>query len=300
MNFGAGEFYALASAAAWAVAVILFSKAGEQLAPFPLNLVKNALAGALLALTLLAVAGPTWPGFPAEDLAWAAASGVLGIALGDTLYFRALKRLGASRMGVAQTLYSPFVILLSVIFLGERLRWWQLVGLVLVLLGIAMVSYAGGSKVLAPRQAMVGFAIAAASVLAMAAGIVIAKPLLLRHEFLWVVFLRTAAGVLGMLLVVALRRQWGEIAAACRRVRDWRPVFAGGFCGTYLAMMIWLAGYKYTDMAVAAVLNELAAVFILLLAVLFLRERVGARQLYGTLLAVLGVALVVAGPTTSS
>ena len=46
--------------------------------------------------------------------------------------------------------------------------------------------------------------------------------------------------------------------------------------------------------SIAAVLNELAAVFILLLAALFLRERAGPRQWAGTLLALAGVGLVVA------
>ena len=297
MDFGIGESYALASAFAWAVAVILFKRSGEQLPPFELNLVKNLLATVLLAVTVWLLAGAQLPHLGPVDIGLTVASGVLGIAVGDTLYFRALNLLGASRMGVAQTLYSPCVILLSVMFLGERLYWWQVGGVALVLGGILLVSYVGKGISIARSTLVLGFTLAAASVFMMALGIVLAKPLLVQHDFLWIVFLRTATGLLGMLLLVAWRRQWRSLWQTYRGVRRWPVIVAGAVCGTYLAMIFWLAGYKYTDMSVAAVLNELAAVFILVLAVIFLREKIGRRQILGTLLAVLGVALVVARPS---
>ena len=96
-----------------------------------------------------------------------------------------------------------------------------------------------------------------------------------------------------MVVVIAWRRNPPKRTAAYRRVRHRPQIIAGGVMGTYISMMLWLAGYKYTKDSIAAVLNELAAVFILLLAVMFLRERVHARQVIGVLLAVSGVAMVV-------
>lgn len=60
---------------------------------------------------------------------------MLGIALADTLYFRALNRLGASRAGVIGNFYSPFVIVLSYLFLAERLAPLQIAGFFLVSMG---------------------------------------------------------------------------------------------------------------------------------------------------------------------
>src|SRR5262245_60599766 len=97
MSFGLGEFYSLACALAWAIAVILFKKSGESLAPVPLNLFKNVVGLALMAVTLLAFSGVSWPGIPATAVAVALVSGFLGIGVGDTLYFRALNEVGASK-----------------------------------------------------------------------------------------------------------------------------------------------------------------------------------------------------------
>ncbi len=292
---GWGEFYSLACALAWAVAVILSKKAGERLPPFALNLFKNLLMVALMVPTILLVEGTTLPQLPAGVVLLCLASGVLGIGLGDTLYFRALNALGASRAGIAGTMYSPWVIVLSALFLGEALVGWQWAGMVLVLGGVlaaswpARAAYADTSS----RQARQGFAIAALAMFVMAAGIVMVKPALEVHSFVWIVMLRMLGGVGAMLLLIAWRRNHRALLAQFRRPQHWPTVVGASFIGTYLAMLMWLAGYKYTSAAVAAVLNESAAIATLLLARLWLGERLSKRQWAGAGVSIAGVVLVV-------
>lgn len=290
---GPGEFFSLSCALAWAIAVVLFKKSGESLAPFALNLFKNLLALPLFVATLLVMGNFHWPDIPPGELPLILLSGLLGIAAGDTLYFRALNAIGASRMAVAQTLYSPFVIALSILFLGEHLRLLQFAGVALVLSGILLVTYSrnGGGAERGSLLRGVGFAVFA--MFLMAAGVVIAKPMLERYDFVWVVFLRIIGGTLGMLTLVAWRGSGRALIERYRAVRHWPQILVGSLFGTYISMLLWLAGYKYTKASIAAVLNEFAAVFILLLAVLFLRERVSLRQAAGVLLAACGVFLVV-------
>lgn len=283
----------MACALAWATAVILFKKSGESLPPLPLNLFKNLVGLALMLLTVLAFSGTAWPGIPATVVLLALFSGFLGIGVGDTLYFQALNAIGASRMAIAQTMYSPFVILLSAIFLAERLSLLQAFGVALVLGGILLVNYQPRAVTLDALAIRKGVVLGGLSVLLMAAGIVIAKPLLERYDFLWVVTLRIVGGTLGLLVFTAYRRNAGSVWRSFRHVRHWPAVIAGSVIGTYISMMLWLAGYKYTKASIAAVLNETAAVFILVLAAVFLRDRLKPRQLLGAVVAVGGVFLVV-------
>jgi len=293
MAFGLGEFYSLACALAWAIAVILFKKSGESLAPVPLNLFKNVVGLALMLLTVLAFSGTAWPGIPAQAVAIALVSGFLGIGVGDTLYFRALNDIGASRMAVAQTLYSPFVIVIAALLLAERLTPLQGAGVALVLGGILLVNYSPGQAALDAARIRRGLLESTGAVLVMALGVVMAKPLLERYDFLWIVTLRIAGGILGMLMFMPSARNVATVRAAFAGVRHWPHVIAGSVVGTYISMMLWLAGYKYTTASVAAVLNEMAAVFILALAALFLGDRLKPAQLAGSAVAVAGVMLVV-------
>lgn len=293
MSFGLGELYSLAATLCWAVAVILFKKSGDSLPPFALNFVKNLLCLGALALTLLVLGKTQWPGMPRDHVLLTLLSGAIGIAVADTLYFRALNLIGAARMGVVGTAYSPSVILLAALFLGERLSALQLAGVALTVAGIALVTYAkaaGSIDALALRR---GALIGACSVALMAVGIVLAKPVLEEQDFLWVVFLRVAACVSVMGGIVTVRGGWRDLLSTYRNVRHWGTILIGALMGTYLATMLWLAGYKYAEASIAAVINELSAIFIVLLAAWLLRERVTKRQLAGGGLALAGVLVVV-------
>lgn len=291
---GLGELYSLAAALCWAVAVILLKKSGESLPPFALNLVKNLLCLAALVGTLLVMGPHQPPAMPPLLLAQTLVSGALGIALADTLYFRALNAIGAARMGVIGTAYSPGVILLAALFLGERLSPLQFGGVALTLAGIVLVTYAKATDALDAAVLRQGALLGVLSVALMAAGVVLAKPALETQDFLWVVTLRVAAGVTLMLAIATLRREWASLIAACRAVRHWPAVISGSLMGSYVALLFWLAGYKYAEASIAAVINELAAIFIVGLAAWLLRERVTARQIAGGALALAGVLLVVA------
>ena len=293
MTIGLGEVYSLAAALGWAVAVILFKKSGESLPPFALNLVKNLLCLAALGLTLLLMGKTEWPQLPPVLLAQTLLSGALGIALADTLYFRALNAIGASRMGVIGTAYSPGVILLAALFLGERLSLPQLGGVALTIAGIMLVTYVRAATAVDAAALRAGALLGVLSVLIMAAGVVLAKPVLATQDFLWIVFLRVAAGVGLMLCIATWRREWAGLMAVYRGVRHWRVIMAGALLSGYVSQMLWLAGYKYADASIAAVINELSAIFIIGLAAWLLRERISLRQMTGGALALSGVLVVV-------
>lgn len=294
MGLGLGEIYALGCALAWGIAVVLLKKSGDSLGPFALNLFKNSVGMVLLGLTLAVLPQSRLPQLPGDLLLLTLLSGLLGIGWGDTLYLRALNRIGAARMAAAQTLYSPFVIALSMLWLGERLRPLQWLGVAAVLVGISLVTWMRTQDRAQGASLLRGVLLAVFSVFLMALGIVIAKPILETQDFLWVVLLRLVGGTLGLLAVTAWRRDAAALWREYRAVRNWTPVIAAAVVGTYFSMMLWLAGYKYTQASIAAVLNEFAAVFILLLAVIFLRERITARQAAGVLIAVAGVVMVLA------
>lgn len=293
MPVGLGEFFALAAALGWGVAIILFKLSGRQLGPFALNLYKNTLVLVLLVPTIAVVHGTAWPGIGWWPLAILLFSGFIGIGIADTLYFQALNQLGPSRTAIGGTLLTPGVILLSFTFLGERLSTLQVAGAVLTMVGVGIVNYRRPRQSLDDAAQRRGFWAIVAAMALMAAGIVMTKPLLETEPFLWVVEIRVVGGVAGMLLMGLVQGRLRAVAAEYRAARDWGMTTLAAFVGTYVAMLLWLAGYKYADASIAAVLNETSAVFAIVLAAVFLRERLNRRQWLGSAVAVAGVALVV-------
>lgn len=303
MVIGLGEALSLGCALAWAVGVIIYKRLGEHLPPLRLCLLKNLIVLGLSGLTVALLASPLagwlglaplgWPRLPAHSLLTVLASGVVGIAVADTLYLKALNTLGAGRMGVVGNLYSPFVIALSFLFLGERLDAWQVAGFALVMAGVLLVNAPDRLSTLSPAQVRRGVLTGAASVALMAVAIVMVKRILETEPFWWIVLLRVAGAVLGLLALVAfsptLRRQAAGGGAPTR----WAVLFVAALVGQYLSMAMWLGGYKYADASVASVLNETASIFIVVFAAIFLGEAMSRRRILGVLVTLAGVVLMV-------
>jgi drug/metabolite transporter (DMT)-like permease len=279
MQVGIGELFSVSSAACWAVGVILYKQLGRDLPPVALNLLKNGVVVALMIPTVLLAHGPGMPSMPAWSLALTILSGILGISVADTLYFRALNTLGAGRIGVLGNLFSPCVILLSFLFLGERLSLIQFAGFVLVMFGVLLVNRPVLNDPLPAGQLRRGLLYGVTAVALNAAGVVMVKPVLEQEPFFWVCLLRLLAALVPMLWL------WKLLPAHHRmpswRGVPWRRLIVAAVFGQYVAMLFWLAGYKYTSASVASILNETASIFILLFAWMLLKEPLGRRKLIG-------------------
>jgi len=181
------------------------------------------------------------------------------------------------------------VILLSFAFLGERLNLLQGVGFLLVSGGVLVVSRRRSSDTLGSAEMRRGLFYGAASIVMMAVAIVMVKRILEGQPLLWVVLLRLVGGVLGLIAMFAWKREPLVPRGPDVARLNWRVIALGAFFGQYLSMVMWLGGYKYTSASVAAILNETASVFIVLMAALFLHEGLGARKLIGVSLTLSGV-----------
>ena len=279
VQVGIGEAMALGSAATWAVGVILARQLGVHLPPLALNLLKNGLVLAVLAPVALVLHAGAWPSLPAEELAIVVASGVIGIALADTLYFRALNELGAGRMGVIGNLYSPLVLLLGFLFLDERLGAGQWLGFALVGLGVLLVSRPPGEWRTHPQHTVRGVVIGLAAIALMAIAIVMVKRTLETQP------------LLGLAALPAMRARMRFVASEV----PWRRLLVAALLGQGLSMVLWLGGYKFTSASVAAILNESASVFVVVLAALWLREPLGKRAFIGVVLTFSGIACMLLG-----
>jgi uncharacterized membrane protein len=289
---GWGEIFALSSAVTWALAVILMRRSGETLPAFELNLFKNCFGLLLFIPTVLLVDGLKLPVYSVTDLMVVLASGLIGIALADTWYLKALNLIGASRTGIVSSLFSPFVILLSAIFLGERLLPWQWLGFVFVMAGVLLVSWRVNRSVVDVADVKKGVAYAVGAVFMMAVGIVMVKEILESRPFLWTVELRFTGGVAGMFIFILIRKQWHSVKQKFRQPQSWGTIMLASFLGAYLALLLWMAGYKMVDASVASVLNATNVAFIVFLAWLMLGERINQRKLVGLGLTLGGVIIM--------
>lgn len=290
-----GEILSLATALVWASAVILLRRSGDAMTPFELNLFRVALSSLLLVMVLLAAGGSLLPARPPADYLLLVGSGVVGIAVSDTLFHRSLNLMGAGISAVVDCLYAPFVALGAFVMLDERLSLWQLVGMGLVVGGVLVTTRAVPPPGSSRAQLAAGIAWGVAAMATLAAGLLTAKPVLLRAPVLWVVTFRQLASLAVLLGATVVVPRLRPALRVLRPVPGWRHAVPGAVLGSFVALLLWLGGMKYTSAGVAAVLNQTSTVFVLVLAALFLGEPFTLRRWLAAALALGGIVLVTVG-----
>ena len=288
-----GEYLALASAVVWAIAVILFRISGKTVSPFALNLFKNAVALVLFLPLLLLLGKPLLPAAPATDYALLLGSGLLGIAISDTLFFMALNLLGASLIAIVDCVYSPFIIVLSYFFLGERLNPWQFSGVLLIAAAIAVMAWKGARENghLPRRDLFRGIVLGVLAMLTVAVGIVMIKPMLAHTDVFWATAMRLAGGIGGLVLFLPFLRNRRKILAPLFDLAKWKVLIPASLLGSFFALLFWVAGMKFTLASIAAVLNQMNVIFVFILAAVFLGEKATPWKIGAVALAFIGAFL---------
>ena len=294
-----GEVAALSGALLWAVASVLYRRAGEQIAPRELNLLKGLLGAALLALTAWALRTP-FPAAQPWEIGLLLLSGALGIGLGDTAYFQALNDLGARQALLIEVLAPPAAALIAWAALGETLGAAAWAGIALTVAGVAWVVTERGAKDPANAQRAhrargIGAGLVAA--LAQAGGAVLSRAALDGTQVspLWSAVLRLAAGVAVLLIwLAAARRPLVGLRVEAGRGRLWATVVGAILLGTYLALWLQQVSLQRVPAGIAQTLFATSPLFVLPLAA-WSGERVSPRAILGAVLALGGVGLLFAG-----
>jgi drug/metabolite transporter (DMT)-like permease len=123
-----------------------------------------------------------------------------------------------------------------------------------------------------------------------AVAIIIIKPVLKDVPVVWATGVRLIGGTLPLAILPIFpgKRQY---FSPLLRLSNWKTLVPASFLGTYLSLLFWIGGIKYAFASIAAALNQLSAIFIFILAAVFLREKVSRWRIIAIILAFLGAFL---------
>jgi drug/metabolite transporter (DMT)-like permease len=287
-----GEILAIATAILWAFAVILLKKSGESVHPIALNTFKNILAAFLFIPTLYLFHIQLFRQAPFNEYLLILLSGALGIGLADTLFLMSLNRLGAGLSAIVDCLYSPFIIILSILYLGESMTLVQVLGVLLIISAVLFVTSPKASGHLTRKNLFFGIIYGAMAMAFTAVGIVMIKPLLDYSPILWVTEIRLFGGIVVLLAFLLLNPRRRIIMSSLFSIKSWKYTLSGSFIGTYLTMILWLGGMKFTQASIASALNQTSNIFIFVFAAVLLKEPINTQRVIAIIMGISGAFLV--------
>lgn len=290
MTLWLGQLAALSAALCWALATLLYSKSSLHLSSAQLNLVKGLFATPMLFLGLglssdvYALSWQTWPVFVLI------LSGIIGITIGDTCYFSALRRLGPSHTILLEYLAPPFAAVIAWLVLSETLTWTQIAAGTLVILGVLSV-LTEKQPIASPLRSRSGLWFGVAAALCQAVGLVMAFQAFQQFDMnaMQAAMIRLGAGtvVLTFALVVIRPRMLVETKRALLQTNI--PVLLLAIAlGTFLAIWLQQLAISVVSPGIAQTLLSTAPLFMLSISIIRGRS-VSVRAFTGTLIAMLGI-----------
>jgi drug/metabolite transporter (DMT)-like permease len=232
---------------------------------------------------------------PRGDYLLFLASGVIGLGIGDTLFFKSLNRIGAGLSAIVAAMYSPSIIILSVIYINETLTLVQLIGALLIITAVLSTTRAKHGEKIGRRDLLWGILWGVLSTTATAIGVVMIKPTLEHTPLLWAIEIRLLGGVVSLAFVALFHPLGRKIFSPIFSARSWGYTVSSSFIGVYLTMIVWLGGMKFTQASIASALNQTSTIFIFLFGTLFLHEPITSRRTLAITLAVCGIFLIFFG-----
>lgn len=292
-----GDLASLASALSWSMGMICLRQAGHFLDSLTLTLAKNLLAMVYFAIAFMVLSENWLPTAHRMDWLPLFLSGVVGIAVGDLLFLAALRRLGATLQALVDCLYAPLVVILAAVFTGETLNLVEVVGGALVL-GSIFVAFNRPleNNPIENTALKAGFFFGVGAQFCSALSIFALRDHLLRGSVLQVTAYRFLFGTLLLLPIWLARTPQALSQTTARRGRLTRSaalwLVLGAFFGPFLAIYLWLLGFKWTSAPRSAILNQMATVFTVILAAIILKEEITPRKLVAVGLGAVGSALI--------
>ena len=295
MNF-IGEIAGLATSFFYAISAFIFSKAGRMVGPLVTNRLRLTFALTYLVILNLILFNEPLP-FSAGSSRWIwlGLSGVIGLALGDAFLFQSYVFVGP-RLGILLLSLAPiFGSIIAWIFFGETLTIMQITGIVLALAGIGWVVMSHEEAADTPHghtRRGVFFGVLAG--LGQAVGLVLAKQGM-RGDIS-----PFQGNAIRMLAAATFIWIWmaveGQAKATIKTVREQPKVLQlialGALVGPLLGVSTSLLAVQHAEVGVASTLMALPPVIVLPISYFVFKEKVGWQAVAGTLLAIVGVAVL--------
>jgi len=275
----------------WALNFPAIKLALREFSPHGFNGPRLALASSLLLAFLWRKEGGRH--LCRSDVLRIVVLGLVGNTFYQVLFINGISQSSASRTSLVMTMTPIIIALLSAVFLQERIHREGWVGIFLSLLGLWMILSRDGSVFSLLTLSLKGDLLILLGDLFWAVYTVFSKPLLRKMSPLRLATLTLAAGTLFYLPLTM--KDVLALPLCLLSPASWAALLYSSVFAIAASYVIWYSSVRRIGNARTGIFTNLAPVFTVLFARVFLSESITARQLSGAIIIFLGFYLTRSG-----
>lgn len=291
------EWLALAAAFLWAVASLMSVTPAAHLGTFAYS--RWRMGCTSLILTAMALMTGGWASVSIELISPMVLSGLIGIFIGDTALFACLNRMGPRQAGLLFSCHAVFSVILGFFIFSETMTHLELLGSLLVFVGVAGAIFFGRKKPPSSKLEQVsgslsiGIALGLVAALCQALGGIIAKPVMMTDID---PVAASAIRMISAFVAHCLFRLTGARLAKPTQLMNLRIFMItalNGFIAMAVGMTLILYALRDGHVGMVALLSSTTPVMLLPLIWFYTKQRPNRYAWLGALFAVSGTALLV-------
>jgi len=289
-----GELSALFTSFLWSVSSFAFTAASERMNSLQLNVNRLFIAAVFLYATI--IIGGMGFSISSAQIFYLSVSGIIGLVFGDTFLFKAFQHVGARISMLMMALSPAMSALLAYFFLKEYLSIWGVTGIIVTIIGIALV-VAERNEVPSAKYKIskIGIFYGLLGALGQAGGLVFAKFAfdIGNINGFTATFVRIIASFVLMLpLAVIAKRFQNPIKLYAKDLKALYSTIAGAFFGPYLGITFSLVAVEFTKVGIASTLMSMMPIIMLPIVRYYYKEKLNWQAIAGAVIAVSGVAIL--------
>ena len=296
LSLSSGEVLALSCAFVWALNGLILRTQSHKISPAAMNMIRCGVGGCCFWILL-----PF--GDPLSNLGqvamheWLLLGGsvVIGVVIGDTLYLSALREVGVARTMPLVGTYPLTTLFFEWLLLQHPAGYNLLLGTCLVVAGVILISTSwgrrSGSSDISPRQLKLGVFLALSAAVLWGLSTVLLKPALTHISAVHASAVRMPLVALMLFLTKVLPDKEERLRGI--DLRTFLVVAFSGILGMFVGSLMYLVALKDASAGKVVTLTSFSPVFAVIMAAIFLQEKLNTRIVLGMGLCTGGVVMVV-------
>lgn len=283
-----GESLALAAAFGWVGSSVFLERASKETGTLAVNLIRLVIAMLFLGVITYVKRGLVLPlDVTKESFKFLSISGMFGLFLGDFFLYKSYIKIGP-RITLLVMTFSPIAVsILSFFILGEKIEGFKVLGMLLTIIGIAIVIL---KKKNDKEFSKVGFIYALLAMLGESLGIVFTRLGSIDYDSFATIQVRTIPAILAFIVYISLKKEWSNIKEGILNKKGMIYIVLGTIVAT-LGVTALVEAMKYANVGIVSTLAATSPILIIPISIIFFKEKVSILEGIGALISFVGITI---------
>lgn len=283
-----GESLALAAAFGWVGSSVFLERASKETGTLAVNLIRLVIAMLFLGVITYVKRGLVLPlDVTKESFKFLSISGLFGLFLGDFFLYKSYIKIGP-RITLLVMTFSPIAVsILSFFILGEKIEGFKVLGMLLTIIGIAIVIL---KKKNDKEFSKVGFIYALLAMLGESLGIVFTRLGSIDYDSFATIQVRTIPAILAFIVYISLKKEWSNIKEGILNKKGMIYIVLGTIVAT-LGVTALVEAMKYANVGIVSTLAATSPISIIPISIIFFKEKVSILEGIGALISFVGITI---------